>query len=381
MVFNIYFKYIFYMIKENFVLVEINLRNISHYRGLGYEIPILKIGDKFQLETKVEDVPRGSHFKITAVCDNCESENIIPLFKYYSNVERNNKGYYSCFKCKNLVKEKTCMDKYGVRSYSQTEDFKNIDRSGWNYDERIGKARKTNLERYGVEHYFETERMREQNKTWMSSEEFREKSKKTLVEKYGVDSYSKTSDFKSRILSSKESINERIRNTFLEKYGVEFFSKTNMWKENYRRNISEIRSKIENTCLEKYGVKNVSQVKEIYDKILDTKKSRGIHIEDSFLSDWEKYKRKCRSLTSKIKKKVYENWDGYDYYDREYIMGNVSYVHTNRMYPTIDHKISVFYGFSNNISPEEICQINNLCITKRWINCSKNYLIEENFKL
>ena len=34
-------------------------------------------------------------------------------------------------------------------------------------------------------------------------------------------------------------------------------------------------------------------------------------------------------------------------------------------------KISVYYGFKNNISPEELCKLDNLCITKRGINSSK----------
>lgn len=50
-------------------------------------------------------------------------------------------------------------------------------------------------------------------------------------------------------------------------------------------------------------------------------------------------------------------------------------------YPTIDHKISVYYGFINNISPEEIGDISNLCITKRWINSTKRDSIESEFNL
>ena len=44
----------------------------------------------------------------------------------------------------------------------------------------------------------------------------------------------------------------------------------------------------------------------------------------------------------------------------------------DKSYPTIDHKISVFNGFINNISPEEISQLENLCITKRTNNSKKN---------
>lgn len=54
--------------------------------------------------------------------------------------------------------------------------------------------------------------------------------------------------------------------------------------------------------------------------------------------------------------------------------------HTAPNYPTIDHKKSVHYGFINNISPEEISNISNLCITKRSINSTKRDMIESEFK-
>jgi hypothetical protein len=43
------------------------------------------------------------------------------------------------------------------------------------------KGRKTSLDRYGVESYFQTDEMREMNRKWMSSEEFKSKSKETSV--------------------------------------------------------------------------------------------------------------------------------------------------------------------------------------------------------
>jgi len=89
------------------------------------------------------------------------------------------------------------------------------------------------------------------------------------------------------------------------------------------------------------------------------------------------YKRNCQKLTYRLKKKIFEEWDGYDFYDDEYIKGNKNFNNTNPLYPTIDHKISIFYGFLNNISEEEICDMKNLCITKRSINCSKR---EKNYE-
>lgn len=44
------------------------------------------------------------------------------------------------------------------------------------------------------------------------------------------------------------------------------------------------------------------------------------------------------------------------------------------------HKISIQYGFLNEIYPLIIGSLENLCITKRSINISKNKLTEQQFK-
>jgi len=69
---------------------------------------------------------------------------------------------------------------------------------------------------------------------------------------------------------------------------------------------------------------------------------------------------------------LFENWDGYDYYDGEYIKNNFNLHGLDNNYPTIDHKISVSYGFKNNIEPEKIADISNLCITKKINNSKKS---------
>jgi hypothetical protein len=46
-----------------------------------------------------------------------------------------------------------------------------------------------------------------------------------------------------------------------------------------------------------------------------------------------------------IKKDLLENWDGYDYYDGEYIKDNFCLYSNDKNYPTMDHKISCYYGF------------------------------------
>jgi hypothetical protein len=229
--------------------------------------------------------------------------------------------------------------------------------------------------------YFKLDIMKELNREWMSSIEFIEKSKLTIMDRYGVDHYSKTEEFKKTIIDNKDAIISKMKKTFIEKYGVDFYSKTDEFKKRLKDKKYEIIESIKNTCLERYGVDNVSKVDSFKIKSKKTKIENGIIIPDELLNSWDLYKRDVRRITNSFKKELYEKWDGYDYYDGEFIKGNFSYNHTHRLYPTIDHKISVYYGFVNNISPEEISDINNLCITKRSINSRKRDLVDSEFKI
>jgi len=184
--------------------------------------------------------------------------------------------------------------------------------------------------------------------------------KKSMLEKYGYDNPSYT----------PECIEKR-KKTCLEKYGNEYAIANN-----------EIKDKIKNSILDKYG-EHHSRVPEIMKKIKDkgklTKIGKGLVIPDDELTDWELYRRVVRNITNLNKSKLLEDWDGLDYYDNEYIKNNFDIKHTDYDYPTIDHKISVIYGFKNNIMPEEIGSIENLCITKKGINSSKSFLTEEDY--
>jgi len=361
------------MIKEDKVLVKVNIRNKKHYLNLGYLI-------SDEIYVKVDDLPNGTNNKVTAICEICGSESYISYSKYLVNKNRGNKGYYSCFGCKNHVKEKTCMEKWGVKSYSMTDEFKSTESAKWKGIQKGSeKAKITMLEKYGVDSYFKTNESKEFNRKWMSSSEFKEKSKNTLMMRYGVDSYSKTDEFKRVVNSKMSQTIEKIKLIFLEKYGVDSPFKLNSVKlRNFIRR-DEIEDIKKSTCLEKYGFDNVSKVKHIYDKIRDTKVKNGNIIPDNLLSSWNLYKKEVRNVTRKNKKSLYEDWDGYDYYDSDLIKGYLSNTHTHRFYPTIDHKISVYYGFKNSIDPNIIGSIDNLCITKRFINSTKSRMIEEEF--
>jgi hypothetical protein len=135
------------MIKEDKVLVKINTRNITSLKNKGYNISL----DDKEFLISVSDLNPGTKAKVTAICDICNSNNIITYSKYLYNINRNNKGYYSCFKCKNIEKEKTCIIKYGVPSYSMTDEFKKNESIKWKGIQKGGeKYKQTMIERYGV---------------------------------------------------------------------------------------------------------------------------------------------------------------------------------------------------------------------------------------
>jgi DNA-directed RNA polymerase subunit M/transcription elongation factor TFIIS len=88
------------MIKEEKVLIKINIRNITYYRNLNYDI------NGKELLVDIKDLNPSSKVRITATCELCGNEKELLYCKYVMNKNRNDKGFYSCFKCKNIEKEK-----------------------------------------------------------------------------------------------------------------------------------------------------------------------------------------------------------------------------------------------------------------------------------
>lgn len=176
-----------------------------------------------------------------------------------------------------------------------------------------------------------------------------------------------------------------MRNNLNIKYGVDNVSYLPDVKEKIKKeskfNAKDRLKKAKQTNLERYGVENVFQneviIKENVKKTRKTMIKKGRWVDDKYLSPWQKYKKDVINLTHKVKKILFENWDGYDYYDNEYIKNNFNLNCHSSNYPTVDHKISIKYGFDNNIPTTDIANINNLCITKKCINTSK-YIKTEN---
>jgi hypothetical protein len=197
----------------------------------------------------------------------------------------------------------------------------------------------------------------------------RQKAALTSIEKYGVDNYSKTDEWK-----------EKVEKTNVEKYGF----KTNLLSPEHIENNKKILLQKYNTekfyeinrgkCKNKFKLKD-----DIFNLMDDITLSEDLYDSSLLNNDYLLYRNECRRFTKYNYNKLIEDWDGIDYYDNIDILNNFELDHNDPNYPTIDHKISVYYGFKNSIDPNIIGSIDNLCITKRSINSSKRHLLEEEF--
>lgn len=163
---------------------------------------------------------------------------------------------------------------------------------------------------------------------------------------------------------------EKAKLTNNEKYGCDSPLQNNIILDKFLKTNNERHGGNSSTC-------NVL----ILDKQRSSRIKNGIEIPSGKqVSEFKKYSNRVRTLTKKHKKELFENWDGYDYYDEEYIKDNLNLKYSNRLYPTIEHKISVYQGFIKNIHIDEISSLDNLVITKKSINSSKGNMDFELFK-
>jgi len=223
---------------------KVKVKSSLYYKERGYDI-----SDK-HIIVDIKDVPVGSRILVFAVCDFCNLEKEIKYRDYNNNVKKGNK--YACsIKCGAL------------------------------------KAKESNLEKWGVESHFQLD-------------EFKEKSKNSLIEKWGVDHISK-SKLISKLKSSKmKNKSEEVSNRMLDYY-----------KNLSSLDIQRINEKREKTNLEKWGSKYVSQVDSIKEKIKNTTLKRwggytyqsDILMEKVILTNLEKWGLTHSSSSDIIKEK------------------------------------------------------------------------------
>ena len=199
------------------------------------------------------------------------------------------------------------------------------------------------------------------------------KTKITNLVKYGVDNPLKSSDILNKVKETNLvkygnccpllsiDVIKKTKETNFRRYGVEYGTQSDKAKQ-----------KRKETNILKYGVDNIFKSDDFKNKLKQSKIKDGIIISDYFLDEWKIYRNEVRRVTRIFKEDLFKNWNGYDFYDGEYIKDYFKLHHNNKKFPTIDHKISLFEGFIKKISPDQIGHIYNLVITKRSINSKKS---------
>lgn len=222
------------MILDEYVKITLNANNIKYFESLGYEIPRYKdskgrmsVKSDTKIEIKVSDLSSGSHCLVNVACDICGKHKKLKYRVYLKNIEKYN--LYTCKDCCSIKIEKTCLEKYGVKSPSQNKEIYN-------------KVKQTNMDRYGYT-------------SAMQNPMVREKAIQTTLERYGVENVSQSKD-----------IQDKVKQTNLERYG----------NENYLQS-DDFKAKASNTYRERYGenVTHNMQIPEVREKVTHTLYANG----------------------------------------------------------------------------------------------------------
>jgi len=276
-------------------------------------------------------------------CISCKKET--PFLGYY-------KGYQTYCCLKHSQKSQIVRDKISKSFNSRDKKLEN------------NKRKLTNLKRYNVENVSQTNEIKDQKS-------------KSVEKRYGViHNFLIESCKKARwkvLNQNKEEINEK---------------RKDFWRRLNDEELNVINDNRKYTNVKKYGKEYVAQVKEFKDKGRKTHENNGSWLVGIKKTEYQKYRHLVRLETNKHISRLLRLNDGYDYYTSEKLVTNKEYqlikpnLHygTNPLQPTIDHKISIYYGFINNIDPKEIGSFKNLCVCSRIINSMKNRLTEKEYR-
>jgi hypothetical protein len=236
------------MLKDTEININKNNFTTKYWNDKGYTV-------NKEFVVKITDLPKNSNIRVKCLCDICGHEKEMKYQDY--NKSDGLYGFYTCAKCSDVKKKKTCKSKNGTEHHLQVKEI-------------LDKQKLTNIDKYGCENVFQ-------------NNEIKEKIKEYYLENYGVDHYSKTEEYK-----------DKYKQTMFEKYGVEHYTKT----DEFRKYFSE------NNPM--YNEKSILKLKE-------TRILKKLQVPDSEKSDYKLYKTKVNNITRKNKRKLFENWNGNDH--------------------------------------------------------------------
>lgn len=220
--------------------------NCKYFREKGYEFE--KCGEF--IEVNVLDLKKCSTIKVKYKCDFCGKETEKEYYYVTDSISKNIPIICNNQACINKKIERTCMERYGVKSTNQTkakkEQIKNTLQQNYGVDSPFlsqtikDRAKQTSFNRYGVDNP-------------AKSQQVIDKMLETNNKKYGGDAP----------MCSKEIKNKSVA-TCQAKYGC-----NNPMQNN------KVKNKVKQTNRERYGCECVFQSEEIQKKAFKTLRSNG----------------------------------------------------------------------------------------------------------
>ena len=118
------------MLLTKTIKIIINSSNFKHFSVILNKV--IKVKEVYDID--IEHISKTSNVIIEAKCDICGKIINTKYYNYYRNISKHN--LYTCKNCSNIKTEKTCLDKYGVINYANTNESKD-------------KQKQTCLDKYG----------------------------------------------------------------------------------------------------------------------------------------------------------------------------------------------------------------------------------------
>ena len=329
------------MLKEPNKLYNITIQrcNVRKYKKMGFQCVV---GDIISVSIQ-NLIELGSILKIDIICDICNKE----FTRQARQIRVRDTGDKCCHGCVNrlLNLKDPSLSHLSVKERKDLSDIKKYDQVGLSKKDKI---KHTNLKKFGVENPFQ-------------SNDIKEKIKQTHLIKYGTEH-----------ACQSEIVKNKIKHTNLKKFGVENAYQAEEVKENIKKTklerydneyFNNVEKRIQ-TNLENYGVGHSFQREDIKEIIRITNKEykkspeffefRRQLRETNFWgeyrtdrTDWVNYKYLVWMHTKR------NNLSSLDNYNKRSLAG------TEGGYQ-LDHKISIKFGFDNNICPSVIGNINNI---------------------
>lgn len=215
------------MIKETKIKIKISNKTLKYFNLKGYECK-----SKDLIEIKIEDLPKQSTVKITAICDICGAEKQIEYRKYINNIS--NKNYFTCSeKCSYTKTKLTKIENHGV------ENFNNIE-----------KRNETCIKKYGDKNFKNKEKQQETNqkiygfKTATENIKVKEKIIETYKRKYGV----------SHPMKNVKIIQKKLDSSYLN----------GIYNNNIEKTLTTIKSKLIENMINNFNVDVIDYRNQLY---------------------------------------------------------------------------------------------------------------------